>query len=347
MLPTLSNRDCQWIRGGADGDVILSTRVRLARNIAGYPFLSRASGREVARIEELMRGKITGADIAEDLEYYRIDEMGAVERQVLVERHLIGQEHADRHGPGGVAFTRDETLSIMVNEEDHLRVQIMGPGMDLRRAFERVREIDQALAEVIPFAFSAKFGYLTACPTNVGTGLRASVLVHLPALSMAREMDRIVGLCQDRDLSLRGLYGEGSQASADLYELSNQVTLGKKEMEIVSGVKSAVQEIAGRERDARDLFMEKDHDKLGGRVGRALELLQSAGELSVEESLNFLSQVRLGVECGLLREVDGELVNRLLLLTLPAHLQTMEGEEIERLERNRLRARYLKDELLN
>lgn len=347
MLETLTDNQCRWLRSGADDDVVLSCRVRLARNIAGYPFLTRADDREVARIEELLRSKIMGLPPHADLEYHRLDGMDSVLRQLLVERHLIGQDHADADWERGVAFASDESMSLLVNEEDHLRMQVFGAGLSLETAWEGVRELDEALAQIIPFAFSARYGYLTACPTNVGTGMRAGVMVHLPALVMAREMEKVIQLCQDSDLALRGLYGEGSHAAADLYQLSNQVTLGRKEEEIISGVDAAVRRIIEREREARRQFFHQDQPQLTGRVKRALELLRSATRLSSEESLNLLSQVRLGAELDLLDGITPEGVNRLLLLTLPAHLQTIEGRETDRQRRNALRAEYLRKQLVN
>lgn len=345
MLEVTKNSIAQWLRGGPESDVIVSSRVRLARNIEGYAFLPKAGQQEVARIEELLHNKIVSCDLAPGLLYYRVDRLDPVLRQLLVERHLMGKDHADSEWVRGVAFGSDERLSLMVNEEDHLRIQMIYGGFQLERAWQGVNEVDDILAQVIPYAFSAQYGYLTACPTNVGTGMRASAMVHLPALVMAREMDKVVELAQNSRLALRGLYGEGTHASADLYQVSNQVTLGLREEEIVEQVSRAALEVASLERQARESFLAHNKEDLRGRINRALGMLASASTISSEEALHLLSQVRLGVELDLLSSVCLESVNELMLLTLPAHLQTIEGSKVPSSGRDELRARCVKERL--
>ncbi len=349
MLEALSNNlqdnVGEWLRGGPEDDVVLSTRVRLARNIAGYPFLSRASPQQIARIEELLHEKILSCRFRERMNYYRLNELDPLLRQLLVERHLMGRDHAEASWVRGLAFCADEHLSLMVNEEDHLRMQAVCGGLQPRRAFEEVCEVDDALAEVIPFAFSARYGYLTACPTNVGTGMRASVMVHLPALIMTREMDKVIEMSRRLKLALRGLYGEGTRGSADLYQISNRVSLGVKEEKILAEVSRAAGGVMSLERNARENLLREDRSALQGRIERALELLREASMISSEETLHLLSQVRMGVHMSLVKGVGLKELNELLLLTLPAHLQTIEGKRVERLKRNELRAARLKEKL--
>lgn len=335
----------EWLREGPDGDVAISSRVRLARNIAGYPFLSRAGERETARIEELLRNKIMSCDFGVPLTYRRLDETDALERQVLVERHLIARDHAAADGARGVAYCARQRLSVMVNEEDHLRIQVIAGGLQLDPAWREADGADDVLGEVVPFAFNSRYGFLTACPSNVGTGMRASVMVHLPALVMAREMEKVIQHARQWRLTVRGLYGEGTHASGDLYQLSNQVSLGISEQGALGQVAEAVSSVIGLEREARDEFSRQNRAELEGRVTGALEMLGSAAAISSEEALHLISQVRLGVHLGLVRDVAPDALNEMLLLTLPAHLQTMEGRRLAGLERDTVRARRLSERL--
>ncbi len=347
VLETLSKNQCLWLEGGTAADVVLSTQVCYARNIAGYPFVARSGDRTLARTEELIRNEIVTGELSSDVEYHRLEEMDDLSRDLLVERQLIGGEYADAEWPRGVAFTDDESLSFRVNEEDHLRIQVMRGGLDLGETWEEAREVDDYMAAHVPFAFSSQYGFLTACPTNVGTGMHVSVVVHLPAMGLGREMEKIITLCNDEKFDLQGLYGDGTYASADVYRLSNQVTLGKTEEEIIGDVRDLVDRIIGFERKARRVFSVRDEDQLEERIERALFLLRTAAELSCEESLNLLSQVRLGIELGMLDEVENADINKLLLLTLPAHLQTMDSRMSGRKQLQRIRAKYLQKALNN
>ena len=345
MLENLNSNVGAWLSGGPDDDVVVSSRVRLARNVEGFPFLTRAGKQQVARLEEILRCKILSCDFGRPLSYWRLDQMDAVHRQLLVERHLIARDHAIADWVRGVAFDAGERLSLMVNEEDHLRIQVLGGGLRLEESWAEADRADDVLAAVVPYAFSARYGYLTACPTNVGTGMRASVMVHLPALVMAQEMEKAVELARGRRMAVRGLYGEGTHASADLYQLSNQATLGVSEREILEEVGDAVVAVMEMEREARNRFLQEQAANLTERVERALDLLRTARFISSEEALHLLSQVRLGVLLGLLKNVDPTVLRNLLLLTLPAHLQTMEGRDLDTLERDETRAGYLRERL--
>jgi len=343
---SLTSNVGEWLRGGPDDDVVVSSRARLARNIAGYPFVSRGNAAEIARIEELLRNKIMPCGRRYGLTYYRLDQIEPLVRQLFVERHIVARDFAEVAWVRGVAFGTDERMSLMVNEEDHLRMQVVCGGLQLERAFREVCGVEGMLAEEIPFAFSARYGYLTACPTNVGTGMRASVMVHLPALVMGQEMEKVLEMAHRLQLALRGLYGEGTHGSADFYQLSNRISLGLREEQILERISHAVRDLMKLERDARDGFLGEHRHELHDRIGRALDLLGSASMISSEEALNLLSQVRMGVCMGLVSQVDVKALNELLLLTLPAHLQTIEGRRVGRLERNELRACHLKQRLV-
>ncbi len=345
MLEKLKHSVGEWLRGGPEGDVVVSSRVRLARNIAGYRFLPKASAQEIARIEELLRNRILSCNIRPELTYYRVDELDPLLRELLVEKHLMGKDHAEAGWVRGIAFCPQENLSLMVNEEDHLRIQVIRGGFRLQEAWQEVNRIDDVLAECIPFAFSERYGYLTGCPTNVGTGMRASAMLHLPALVMSKEMDRVIELARRFQFALRGLYGEGTQASADFYQISNQVSLGLSEESILQNVSKAVSQLISLERACRESLFAHHRRQLKDRIGRALEMLVSATAISTEEALHLLSQVRLGVEMALVNQVRLETLNELLLLTLPAHLQTIEGRKADGLKRNELRASCVKGRL--
>ncbi|KPK63059.1 MAG: hypothetical protein AMK73_05440 [Planctomycetes bacterium SM23_32] len=344
-LTLLKDRPVEWLKAGPESDVVVSSRVRLARNIDGYPFVGRASERQKARIEELLRNVLLSAEIDPPLHYVRLDQIGPLMRELLLERRLISTEHAEGDGVRAVAFDDDERVSVMVNEEDHLRLQVIRGGLRLDEVHERADALDDLLARRIPLAYSAKYGYLTACPTNVGTGMRASVMVHLPGVVMSQEMDRVIDIVRGEQLTLRGVYGEGTHGAGDFYQISNHVTLGPSEDEIVAAVAGAARTLVELERAARSNLRTKHRGELEGRLGRAFDLLASASTISSQEALSLLSQIRMGVEMELLSETRLQTLNDLLLLTLPAHLQTMEGRVLDTSVRNELRAAYVKDRL--
>ena len=232
-LADLTRTSGEWLRGtGPESDIVISSRIRLARNLADFPFSSRASSQEKAEIATTLRAGIKETSRTRKLEYVNIDDLEALDRQFLMERQLISREHASGEGNRGVAFPPEENISLMINEEDHLRILVMRSGMALEEAWEEASSIDGALEERVTFAFHPQLGYLTACPTNVGTGLRASVMLHLPALVITKQIEKVFRALHKINLAVRGLYGEGSQASGDFYQISNQVTLGSSEAKI-------------------------------------------------------------------------------------------------------------------
>jgi len=346
VLETLKNKSiARWLQGGAQGDVVLSSRVRLARNVAKYPFLSRAEASQIARIEELVHSKIQDAGFKPALNYCRLDQTDPFDLRLLVERHIIARDHAESDIIRAVAFSSDESLSIMINEEDHLRMQVINGGMSLRETAKMVCQVDDKIASHLPYAFSADYGFLTACPTNVGTGMRAGLMLHLPAIMISREMDKLTRICHDMDLALRGLYGEGTHGAADVYQVSNNATLGVDEDAITEHVMEAGERIVNLEKDIRRNLLLYHKKELCNRIHNAFELLRQTRAISSEEALSLLSQVRLGVCLGLIDDLDESSVNDLLFLILPAHLQTVKGRETDSLKRNEMRASYIKENL--
>ncbi|HHT9133536.1 MAG TPA: protein arginine kinase [Candidatus Avalokitesvara rifleensis] len=348
MLRELYDKTGDWLRGtGPEADIVISTRIRLARNLANFPFLSRANTEQKREIERLVREKIKHAKDTKDLHYIRLSDISTVDRLFLMERRLISREHAGGDGERGVAFGRSETVSVMVNEEDHLRIQVIRSGFELRDAWKIIDEIDNILERELKYAFSPAFGYLTACPTNVGTGMRASVMVHLPALGLTHHIEKVFNAVGKLGLIVRGLYGEGTQVLGDLYQISNQFTLGKSETEIIEIMESVVPRITSYERMAREVLISENREQLEDRVWRSYGMLKEARVLSSEEAMHLLSQVRLGVTVGLIKDVTAETLNALFILTLPAHLQKLEGKELEATQRNVLRASFVRRRLGN
>src|SRR3990172_2601312 len=327
---------------GPESDIVISSRIRLARNLAEFPFISRATQSDRGEIEALLRDRILRIQESGELEYVNVNELRGLDRQFLVERQLISREHAESEGARGVAIDRREQVSLMINEEDHLRIQVMHSGLDLDAAWQQIDRIDTLIAEQVTFAFHPKLGYLTACPTNVGTGVRVSVMLHLPALVITRQIDKVFRSLQKISLAVRGLYGEGSQAMGDFYQISNQVTLGRTESELIRQVSDIVPVIIDYERQAREFLIKESHENLHDRVSRAYGILRTAQTISSEETMHLLSSVRMGVNLGLIRDLNIPAINELFIRTQPAHLQKLTGGELDSSDRNIERARFLR-----
>ncbi len=336
----------EWLNGGGpDADIVISSRLRLARNLAGFPFLTRIDADQRAELEELLRSKLTGSRIANDLLYVDLKKADVIDRLCLVERHLISKDHASGEGERGVALSTREAVSIMVNEEDHLRIQVLRSGFRPEEAFREIRRVDDALESALDFAFSAQFGYLTACPTNVGTGMRVSVMLHLPALVMTKQIEKVFHAVSKINLAVRGVYGEGTQPSGDFYQISNQVTLGRSEEDILKTVHEVVPQIIRYERNVRDSLIAENRRGLEDRVWRAYGMLERARLITSEETMDLLSAVRMGVNLGLIEQMPISMVNELFIQTQPAHLQKMEGRRLETPERDITRADFIRKRL--
>lgn len=345
-LDSLTHTSGEWLRGtGPESDIVISGRIRLARNLAVFPFTNRASAHQKGDIEALLRDRITKIDINPRLHYFNLTSLSPLDRQFLVERQLISRELATTEGPRGVAFDERESISIMVNEEDQLRLQVMRSGFALDEAWQEVDRVDDLLEQKVTYAFSEEFGYLTACPTNVGTGMRASVMLHLPALVWSKQIEKVFRALQKINLVVRGLYGEGSRASGDFYQISNQVTLGKSEVTILNEIRDVIPQIISYERQARQSLMKENKQWLRDKVARAFGTLCSATMMTSEETMDLLSTVRLGVNLHLLEDLTISIVNALFIHTQPAHLQKLMGAMLDGEERNTARARYLRTRL--
>ena len=348
-ISEITNRAGEWLRGGGpQSDIVISSRIRLARNLAGYPFVNRASYGQRMNVLERCREGITSGCLGSDLIWVDLLESTSLDRQLLVERHLISQQHAQPRDdlPRAAAVGAEETFSVMVNEEDHLRIQVLRSGMQLGQAFEQVDAMDDALEEQLEFAFNKRFGYLTACPTNVGTGIRVSVMLHLPALKLTGEIEKVKRAARDMHLAVRGLFGEGSDALGDLYQVSNQVTLGRSEGEILADFQhTVVPQIIAYEQQARQALVRQRPAQLDDRIWRAWALLTNARVIGTDEVLLLLSHLRLGANLGRINTIDLATINELFLLTQPAHLQRIRGREMDQAERREARAQLIRERL--
>ena len=346
-LSDLTNHAGEWLRGsGPMSEVVISSRMRLARNIAGQRFLTRSTRHQRQIIEQRIRDTILAAQIAPKMLYVDLEGAPEIDRELLVERHLISKQHAAAEGARGVAVGENETVSIMVNEEDHLRIQVLRSGLQLEEAWEQISGIDDTLESKLDFSFHPRFGYLTACPTNVGTGIRVSVMLHLPALKLTGEIEKVFRAAKDLRLAVRGLYGEGTEATGDFYQISNQTTLGKTEEDIISEFKHVViPKIIDYEHHARRTLLNERTAALDDKVFRALGLLRSARLMAGEEVLFLLSHLRMGVNLGRIKDIDLRTINELFLLTQRAHLQKIQGKKMDGDVRRAARADYIRQRL--
>ncbi len=346
-LEELAGKCGEWLRGsGPESDIVISSRIRLARNLAEFPFVRRASKEERTQIAKSTRAKIETIKEWTNIQVLELERLDEVDRQFLVERQLMSREMADGEGDRSVVIDLDERFSVMINEEDHLRIQVMCSGLDLPAAWERIDELDNQLERKLTYAFHDTFGYLTACPTNVGTGLRVSVMLHLPALVITREIEKVFRSLQKINVAVRGLYGEGSQFMGDFYQISNQITLGRTEAELVNTVQEVVPRIIEYERRARDFLVNESEQDLHDDVSRAYGILCTAKKISSEETLHYLSKVRMGVNLGLIRSIEIATINKLFVHTQPAHLQKLRGHHLSVADRNIERASYLQSHLV-
>lgn len=334
----------EWLRGqGQDADIAICTRVRLARNVHGFGFYPTMQTEDAAELVAVLNRALTRPDFPERLRIVDLTSLDEIERSVLMERHLISRDLAGSERPRSVAVNEQESVSVMVNEEDHVRAQVFQSGFAVQPTYDRAERLDDAMMAEVPYAFSEELGFLTSCPTNVGTGLRLSVMLHLPGLVWADEIDKATATIQKISLAVRGLYGEGSRALGDFYQVSNQVTLGKSERDIVRDVGSAVERLMTWEREVREALLRgESKSRTLDRIHRALGLLERAHILSSEEALNLLSAVRFGVHAGLIEGLGVREINVALLLSQPAHLQRMHQTALTAEQRDEHRATLMR-----
>lgn len=336
----------KWMEGnGPESDIVISSRVRLARNLADVPFphmMNKEQSEKV--ISEVYDAIQNNRVLAGDFELIRMKDISKLERKALVEKHLISPALANNEY-GAVLLSRDEGVSIMINEEDHLRIQSLFSGQQLEEAWDLCTKLDDVLEERLNYAFNEQIGYLTACPTNVGTGIRVSVMVHLPALVMTNQLNRIFSAIGHVGLTVRGLYGEGTQAIGNIYQISNQITLGQAEEEIIDNLNSVTRQIIEQERTARGLLLKEKKIKLQDKIGRAYGILSNAYILTSEEAMRLLSDVRLGIDLKLIDNINPRILTEMMVILRPAYLQKLAGKELSPAERDVRRAKIVRNRL--
>lgn len=329
-----------YLQNGKESDVVVSSRIRLARNLANFPFMTKLDKATKQKIEEQVK-EIT-PEIGYGVKFVKLKDMDDITKMTLVEKHLVSPNFAlNKEDTGAMLINDDENISIMINEEDHLRIQVMNSGFDIENLMNLAIEVDEKIGSKLPYAYNEKYGFLTACPTNVGTGLRVSVMVHLPGLARTGNIRKILEVINNFGMNIRGIYGEGSKAGGDMYQVSNKQTLGISEAEIVKNLKLITEKIIEQERLARKILA-RDNIELEDRVYRAYGTLTNAKKISSIEAREILSEVKLGTDLGIIKELNDLKVKKLELYTKPANLQKYLGKQIESYERDIRRAEVIK-----
>ncbi len=347
-LAELFRNPSEWLKAeGPHCQIVLSSRVRLARNLQGFPFPGWAKKSERVRALEAIRPAVESVPALATRFSESMDNVSAMDKQALVERHLISREHAAKNVGSGVVINGDETISVMINEEDHLRMQALKSGLQLQKVFQMIDAVDSALEERLDYAFSPRLGYLTACPTNVGTGMRASAMLHLPAMVLSEQIGQVIQAVGKLGLAVRGLYGEGTEALGNVFQISNQTTLGETEAEIIERLNKVVLQIIEYEQNARGTLLEKKPRLVYDQIGRAYGVLTNAHTITSKEALNLLSLLRLGVDLGMLPAALRAVVDELFINAQPAHVQKTADRKLTAEERDCLRADLIRQRLVD
>ncbi len=324
--------------------IVLMTRIRLARNLAGRSFPGWSREAQRAEVLEVCREALADTAPMKRSIKAAVSELTDLQKQILVERHLISRELSGSKDGAGVVINKDQTVSVMINEEDHLRIQVLRAGFQLKKAWSVINALDSELEERLDYAYSPKLGYLTACPTNLGTGMRASAMMHLPALVISGQMEKVVRAVNQLGMVVRGLFGEGSDASGSIFQISNQTTLGESEEEIIKRLGSVLESIIEHELNARAKLLETDAPKLHDKIGRAYGILQNSHLLTSTEAMNLLSLLRLGIDLNVFPEACRTVIDRLFIEAQPGHIQNTVQHDLESVQRDVLRADKLRME---
>lgn len=337
-----------WINTkGPEGEIILSSRVRLARNFKNYNFPQIMTESEAEGVIEESTSVISknSEGLGENFKLIRMKDISKIDRVSMVEKHLISNTLIDNYKKSAVLLNNDLTVSIMLNEEDHIRLQVIYPGLQLKEAYECASKIDDFIEDKIDYAFNQKMGYLTSCPTNIGTGMRASVMMHLPALSMTGNINGVLNAVAQVGLAIRGLYGEGSNIQGNIYQISNQITLGLSEEDIISNLIAVTRQIVEKEKLAREKIIETNRFQIEDNVFRAYGILKNSRILSSSECMNLLSYLRLGIELNIIEGVDFTTLNELMVNTQRANLIKLEEKDLSPELRDIVRAKYVREKL--
>src|SRR5215212_9668694 len=332
-------------RDGPHSKIVMSSRVRLARNLKNVAFPGWAKKTDRVKALDVLRPAVESLPQMANAFSESMDNLTVMDKNILVERHLISREHAAKNAGSGLVLNREESLCVMINEEDHLRMQALRPGLQLKQAWAAIDHFDSQLEKKVDYAFDASLGYLTACPTNLGTGIRVSAMLHLPGLVLSEQINQIISAVNKLGLAVRGLYGEGTEALGNVFQVSNQMTLGETEPDIIDRLNKVIAQIIEHEENARGSLLEKKPKTVMNQIGRAYGILANSHSISSKETMNLLSFMRLGVDLGLFPDVERGLVDELFIITQPAHLQKQYSEKLGADERDLLRADMLRDRL--
>ncbi|MCI1695620.1 protein arginine kinase [Aneurinibacillus aneurinilyticus] len=344
----ISNAISEWMNGdGQDADIAISSRVRLARNLRDEPFPMLATDSQLEHVIEQVEQAMgdEAFKTKNQFEMIRMEALTPLQKRVLMEKHLISPNLLADSRKGAVILSENEAISIMVNEEDHLRIQCLFSGLQLKEAWQAANEIDDIFEKHVNFAFDEKRGFLTSCPTNVGTGIRASVMMHLPGLVMTQRINQILSAINKLGLVVRGLYGEGSEAVGNLFQVSNQVTLGQSEEEIIENLAGVTRQIIEEERIARQNLMRNHRLQLENRVCRSYGILTNARIIESKEAAERLSDVRLGIDLDIIHGIPLSVMNELMVMTQPGFLQQYAGQQLTADSRDERRARLIRERL--
>jgi len=347
-ISQLLNNKVSWLADcGPNEDIAISSRIRLARNLKGLPFPTNASAEQMKEIINTIEVAVNKTPLKDSLLKFDMESLGDLDKQVLFERRLVSREFIDGKIPGELFVSSDESLGIMVNEEDHIRMQAMRPGFQLGPVWDELNKVDDELSTQLPYVFDKELGFLTSCPTNVGTAIRASVMLHLPGLSLSEQINAVIQGVSKLGFAVRGIFGEGSKNLSNLYQVSNQSTLGESEKQIIQRLTNVITQIISHEKNARRKLLDSNQPFLLNHVGRAYGTLRHAYILNSEEALESLSALRLGVDLGMFSSIDLHTVNELFIIIHPAHLQKYAGKEIDSEERDVFRASMVRERLKN
>lgn len=336
----------EWLKGsGPENDIVISSRIRLARNLRNSPFTSIGKEESLAEAEKLIREKLESGKIIPDMTYLKLKDLTQLERNLLVERHLISKDHAEKNGARALAVDKNESVSAMINEEDHLRLQVLKSGLQLNESWKAIDELDNKLGKELPYAFSPRLGYLTACPTNIGTGMRISVMLHLPALTITKQVEKVFQSLIRIKFIVRGLYGEGTYATGDFYQIANQISLGYSENDIINEIYNIIPEIIKYERTWREKLLADPTKQLEDRIWRAYGTLHYASCITSQEIADILSSIRIGITAGIIKDISIKTLNEIFIFSQPAHLQKIEKKTLNASERDIARTKYLRKKL--
>ena len=328
-------------------DVVVSSRIRLARNISDYVFPAKLSTEAGLKLFEEIKNnflhRVEGNRI--NYRYLKMADMPALEKNMLVEKRLISPAILGRGNIGGLIVSEDESISIMINEEDHLRIQVFSPGFSLEKNWEIADQLDDIIEKDLNYAFDYKLGYLTSCPTNLGTGLRVSVMLHLPALEVTGQIDKVFTAISKFGLAIRGIYGEGSKSAGSLYQISNQTTLGVSEKEIIEKTEKIILQIIEKEKAGRKSLLITNQEVFEDKIFRAYGILKNARIISAQEALKLISYVKLGVSLELIENLSLDMLDKLAVETQPANIQYFSRKTLEQKERDIMRAKLIREKI--